>query len=104
MTKSNAVYVGMDVHKESIGMAIVAGGMLGEVRHYGIVRRRHGRRGSGAEEIVAQGVRIHIAYEAGSCGYAPYRHLTVKVIDCTVVAPSRIPKREGDPIKTDRHR
>lgn len=41
-------------------------------------------------------------YEAGPCGYALYRHLTAKGIDCTVVSPSRIPKRAGDRVKTDR--
>ena len=81
MTKSNAIYVGMDVHKESIDIALAEGGARGEVRHYGTV-----------------GGELHIVYEAGPCGYALYRHLRAKGIECTVVAPSRIPKRAGAPI------
>lgn len=45
---------------------------------------------------------LSVVYEAGPCGYALYRHLTRKGIRCAVVAPSMIPKRSGDRIKTDR--
>jgi transposase len=41
-------------------------------------------------------------YEAGPCGYWLYRYLTKKGHDCWVVAPSLIPKKAGDRIKTDR--
>lgn len=102
MTKSNAIYVGMDVHKESIDIAVAAGGMRGEVRHYGTVGGGTGDVDRALRKIIAQGGEMHVVYEAGPCGYALYRHLAAKGIDCTVVAPSRIPKRAGDRVKTDR--
>jgi transposase len=92
----------MDVHKESIDIAVAAGGIRGEVRHYGTVGGGMGDVERALRKIVAQGAGIHVVYEAGPCGYALYRHLAAKGIDCTVVAPSRIPKRAGDRIKTDR--
>ena len=42
------------------------------------------------------------AYEAGPCGYGLYRDLTGQGFDCQVVAPSLIPKKPGDKVKTDR--
>lgn len=102
MTKSNAIFVGMDVHKESIDIAVAAGGMRGEVRHYGTIGGGMGDVDRALRKVVAQGGAIHVVYEAGPCGYTLYRHLIAKGIDCTVVAPSRIPKRAGDRVKTDR--
>src|SRR5437763_56647 len=48
------------------------------------------------------GHTLHFVYEAGPCGYTIYRHLRAKGIDCAVVAPSQIPKRSGDRVKTNR--
>ena len=45
---------------------------------------------------------LHVAYEAGPCGYGLYRYLTAKGVACQVVAPSLIPKKPGDKVKTDR--
>jgi len=46
--------------------------------------------------------RLQVAYEAGPCGYVLYRHLSARGIPCRVVAPSLIPRRAGDRVKTDR--
>jgi transposase len=48
------------------------------------------------------GVRLRFCYEAGPCGYGIQRHLAARGHDCVVVAPSLIPKRPGDRVKTDR--
>ena len=45
---------------------------------------------------------LRVVYEAGPCGYAIYRHLSAKKIDCTVIAPSMTPKKSGVRVKTDR--
>jgi transposase len=48
------------------------------------------------------GVKLRFCYEAGPCGYGIHRHLAARGHDCVVVAPSLIPKRPGDRVKTDR--
>jgi len=102
MKKSTAVYVGMDVHKDSIDIALAEAGVRGEVRHYGTIGGGLGDVDRALRKIVAGGRELHVVYEAGPCGYALYRHLMAKGIECTVVSPSRIPKRAGDRVKTDR--
>ncbi len=53
-------------------------------------------------KLQSTGRTLHVVYEAGPCGYAIYRHLTAKQIDCAVSAPSMTPKKSGDRVKTDR--
>src|SRR4029077_9148584 len=48
------------------------------------------------------GVGLRLCYEAGPCGYGIQRHLSAHGQECVVVAPSLIPKRAGDRVKTDR--
>ena len=102
MKQSSAKYIGMDVHKDSIDIAVAASGARGEVRHYGTVGGGLADVDRALRKIAAAGGELHLVYEAGPCGYALHRHLTVGGIDCTVVAPSRIPKRAGYRVKTDR--
>ncbi|MBI4676778.1 MAG: IS110 family transposase [Elusimicrobia bacterium] len=52
--------------------------------------------------LKAEHPRLAVAYEAGPCGYGLYRHLKGRGIDCSVVAPSMIPRRPGERIKNDR--
>ena len=80
----------MDVHKDTIAVALVgreAPAYCGEI---GKLARAHG------------GELILFCYEAGPRGYEVYRQLTALGFDCEVVAPSRIPKAPGERIKTDR--
>lgn len=51
---------------------------------------------------ISQGAEPGCVYEAGPCGYTIYRSLSDKGIDCVVIAPSLIPKKSGNRIKTDR--
>jgi transposase len=53
-------------------------------------------------KLQAKGKTRHFVYEAGPCGYWLYRYLTKKKLTCWVVAPSSIPKKAGDRVKTDR--
>lgn len=96
-----AKFVGLDVHKKSIAMAVAEGGAFDEVDELGTlphdvtrVLRRLERLGP-AESL-------HVAYEAGPTGYGLYRALKRSGIDCVVVAPSKTPQRSGDRVKTDR--
>jgi len=102
MTKSSNLYVGMDVHKASIDIALAEGDGQQEVRHYGGIGRDLPALDLAVRKLQATGKALHFVYEAGPCGYVIYRHLTSKGLDCVVVAPSMIPKRSGDRVKTDR--
>lgn len=102
-------YIGLDVHKERNEVAI-AEGRNGEVRLYGSISNdlhaleKLVRKLSGPVETspVRRGVILHFVYEAGPCGYVIYRRLKQLGVDCVVVAPSLIPKKPGDRVKTDR--
>jgi transposase len=96
------MFVGMDVHKESIEISVAEDCRHGEVRRDGVI--------AGDLEALAKVVRalrgpdrdLHCVYEAGPCGFGIHRYLTAQGEDCVVVNPSSMPKRSGDRIKTDR--
>src|SRR5712664_3867828 len=102
MAQGSTLFVGLDVHKETIAVAYV-----GEEREAEVVSLRTvGTRQSDIDKLIrklqAKGKTLHLVYEAGPCGYWLYRCLTKKALKCWVVAPSQIPKKAGDRIKTDR--
>ena len=102
MTSSNILFVGLDVHKESIEVALAEDGIGGEVRHYGKVGGTFDAIDKVLRKLVSLGKTLHFCYEAGPCGYELYRYLTTKGHVCIVVAPSLIPKKAGDKVKTDK--
>ena len=95
-------YVGLDVHKEGIVVAVAEGGLLGEVREYGRIANTAAALDRLVRKLGGEGVRLRSCYEAGPCGYGIQRHLSARGHECVVVAPSLIPKRAGDRVKTDR--
>jgi transposase len=100
--KDNSMFVGMDVHKNSIDIAIAPKEREGQVLHYGQIDGSLTALDKVVRKLVSTGGRVHFVYEAGPCGYQIYRHLTAKGFDCTVVAPSLIPRQSGNRIKNDR--
>ena len=95
-------YVGLDVHKESIVVAVAEGGLRGEVREYGRIANTAAALDRLARKLGGEGVKLRLCYEAGPCGYGIQRQLSAHGDECVVVAPSLIPKRAGDRVKTDR--
>src|SRR4029077_2033713 len=95
-------YVGLDVHKEGVVVAVAEGSLRGEVREYGRIANTAGALDRLVRKLGREGVKLRLCYEAGPCGYGIQRHLSARGHECVVVAPSLIPRRAGDRVKTDR--
>src|SRR4029450_12212810 len=102
MLQSSILYSGMDVHKDTIAVAYVAQDHGAEVTFLGTVGTRQCDINSLIRKMPSKANHLIFVYEAGPCGYWLYRYLTQKGYDCWVVAPSLIPKKAGDRVKTDR--
>lgn len=100
--KKNNMFIGMDVHKKSIDIAIAPGNREEQVLHYGQIDGTLTALDKVVRKLVSKNAELHFVYEAGPCGYQIYRHLTAKGFDCMVAAPSLIPRQSGNRIKNDR--
>ena len=100
--ENRSMFVGLDVHKETIDVSIAEGDRQGEVRHYGVIASDLEPLDKVVRALRAPDRQLHFVYEAGPCGFGIYRHLTKRGEDCVIVSPSMIPKRSGDRVKTDR--
>jgi len=99
MTK--VLYVGLDVHKDSIVAATaVAGDRPAEL--YGKIGGTLEALDKLVKKLTKPDQELRFVYEAGPCGYVIYRHLTKRKYHCQVIAPSLIPTRASDRVKTDR--
>ena len=102
MKRYGEAFVGIDAAKARNAIAIAEGGRNGEIRYLGEF--------DSAPEAMAKLIRklgeryevVHVCYEAGPTGYGLYRQILALGHKCTVVAPSLIPRRPGDRIKTNR--
>ena len=73
-----------------------------EVRYYGKIGGNMASLDKAIRKLRSNGAELRFVYEAGPCGYTIYRHLTKQGFQCSVVAPSLIPRKSGDRIKNDR--
>jgi transposase len=102
MAQASTLFIGLDVHKETIAVAYGAEEREAEVVFLGTSGTRQGDIDKVSRKLQSKGKPLHFVYEAGPCGYWWYRYLTKKPLQGWVVAPSQIPKKAGDRVKTDR--
>ena len=94
--------VGLDTHKARIAVALAEPGRSGEVRFQGEIANQPEAVRRLIERLGAKYGRLSVCYEAGPCGYGLHRQITALGHDCTVVAPSLIPRKPGERVKTNR--
>ena len=102
MSQSRTLYVGMDVHKESIAVAYVAQEHGAEVVSLGTIGTRQCDIDTLIRKRQSKATHLVFVYEAGPCGSWLSRYLAKKDDVCWVVAPSLMPNKAGDRVKTDR--
>ena len=96
----NLLYVGMDVHKETITVACASEGE--EIRVVGTIVNTAAALDAMIRKLVSGGKRPTFVYEAGTGGYVIYRRLREMGFTCMVAAPSLIPRKSGERVKTDK--
>lgn len=97
---SKVLFVGLDVHAETIAVAVAEEGKE-EVRSLGVIANRR----ESIRKMVARlgpAKQIQACYEAGPTGYVLYWQLTGMGVACEVIAPSLVPRKPGERVKTDR--
>jgi transposase len=102
MNQSSTLDMGLDVHKASIAVAYVAKDHDADVIYLGTIGTRHVDIDTLVRQLPSQAKHLVFVSEAGPCGYWLYRSLSKKGYVCWVVAPSLIPQKAGDRVKTDR--
>jgi transposase len=102
MAHTSTLFIGLDVHKETIAVAYVSEEREAEIVSLGTIGTRQSDIDKLIRKLQGKGQKLHFVYEAGPCGYWLYRYLSRKELTCWVVAPSQIPKKAGDRVKTDR--
>ena len=98
----DSIFVGMDVHKASINVAVCEQGNRGPDAEWQLANEPRSVRKLIKKLKGMTSGTVKVAYEAGPCGYTLQRQLREQDIDCVVIAPSLIPVRPGEHIKTDR--
>ena len=102
--KAITLYLGLDVHKDSITIAIAEAGSKGEIRIFGTITNDIHALEKALIRIrkAHPNAHLELAYEAGPCGFVIARRLKQLKVPCLVAAPSLIPKQPGSPFKTDK--
>lgn len=96
-----SVYVGLDVHKDTIALAVAAAGR-GEAQYRGEIANTPTAIKRLLRKLSADGEVLGVCYEAGPCGYGIHRQIMQMGHDCVVVAPGLIPRKATERVKTDR--
>jgi len=96
---SNVRFIGLDVHAETIAVAVAESN--GEVRSLGTIPNRP-ESVRKLMKTLGPAAQLRVCYEAGPTGYVLYWQLTALGVKCDVVAPTLVPVKAGDRVKTDR--
>ena len=96
-----SAYVGLDVHKDTIAVAVALPGR-DEPVYRGEIKSQRKSVLRLIRSLSPHGEVVSFCYEAGPCGYGVYREIIETGHHCEVVAPSLIPRRAGERVKTDR--
>lgn len=102
MEHSTEVFIGIDVAKARNAIAIADGERGGEIRYLGELDASAENMCRVVKRIAAKHPRAYFCYEAGPTGYGLYRLITALGHPCTVAAPSLIPRKPGERVKTNR--
>jgi transposase len=96
-----SAYVGLDVHKDTIAVAVAYPGRE-KAKPRGVIPNSKRSLMKLVNRLEGNGERLLLCYEAGPCGYEVYRLMRGWGHDCGVVAPSKTPRKPGERVKTDR--
>ena len=102
MGNHSEAFVAFDTSKLRNAVAIAEAGRGGEVRFFGEIENTEAATAKLVKKLAAKYQRLTFCYEAGPTGYEVYRQIKSLGHECVVVAPSLIPKRPGDRVKTNR--
>jgi transposase len=102
MKKYSEAFVGVDTAKKKHAVAIADSGRDGEIRYLGEIDSSPATVARVIRKLADRYETLHVCYEAGPTGYGLFRDIRALGHDCIVVAPSLIPKKPGERVKTNR--
>lgn len=102
MGHHSEAFIGIDTSKLKNAIAIAEGGRDGEMRYWGEIDTTDAATRKLIRKLAAKYAKLTFCYEAGPTGYGLYRLITSLGHECSVVAPSLIPRKAGDHVKTNR--
>jgi transposase len=102
LANHNEVFIGIDTSKLRNAVAIAEAGRNGKVRYLGEIDTSEAATKKLVASLARKYRRLTFCYEAGPTGYGLHRHIESLGHSCIVAAPSLVPKKAGDRIKTNR--
>jgi transposase len=102
MKKYSEAFIGFDTAKKTHAVAIAEDGRNGEIRYLGEIDSSPATVEKVIGKLAERYAKLHVCYEAGPTGYGLYRQVKALGHECAVVAPSLIPRKSGERIKTNR--
>src|SRR6266849_2895664 len=102
MSNLSEAFVAFDTSKLRNAVAIADAGRAGEIRFLGEIDNTAAATAKLVKKLAAKYERLTFCYEAGPTGYGLYRQISSLGHECTVAAPSLIPRKPGNRVKTNR--